>query len=140
MLFVYLHIIWFGCWIGFGVESYPFGLLTMIVSLEAIFLSTFVMISQNRADAKRQVIADQQWQTVKEEDRQNEELLEFSRQILELTHAIRAAQGGSEQLVDRDFEADDREAEGAVDGAGDDRGRQAVLRTPPGGEAPRGEL
>ena len=43
--------------------------------LEAVFLSTFVMISQNRADAKRQVIADQQWQTVKEEDRQNEELL-----------------------------------------------------------------
>ena len=61
MLFVYIHIIWFGCWIGFGVESYPYGLLTMIVSLEAIFLSTFVMISQNRADAKRQVIADEQW-------------------------------------------------------------------------------
>jgi DNA-binding CsgD family transcriptional regulator len=57
MLFVYLHIIWFGCWIGFRVEDYPFGLLTMIVSLEAIFLSTFVMISQNRADARRQVIA-----------------------------------------------------------------------------------
>src|SRR4051794_7351433 len=56
MTFVYLHVIWFGCWIGFGVEKYPFGLLTMIVSLEAIFLSTFVMISQNRADAKRQVI------------------------------------------------------------------------------------
>src|SRR6476646_3779917 len=62
MRFVYLHILWFGAWIGFGVESYPYGLLTMIVSLEAIFLSTFVMISQNRADAKRQVIADQQWQ------------------------------------------------------------------------------
>ena len=41
-----------------------FGLLTMIVSLEAIFLSTFVLISQNRADARRQVIADQQWTTV----------------------------------------------------------------------------
>jgi uncharacterized membrane protein len=39
----------------------------MIVSLEAIFLSAFVMISQNRADGKRQVIANQQWQTVKEE-------------------------------------------------------------------------
>ena len=51
-------------WIVLGVEDYPFGLLTMIVSLEAIFLSTFVMISQNRADEKRQVIADQQWQTV----------------------------------------------------------------------------
>ena len=65
MMFVYLHIIWFGSWIIFRVEHYPYGLLTMIVSLEAIFLSTFVMISQNRADAKRQVIADQQWQTVR---------------------------------------------------------------------------
>jgi uncharacterized membrane protein len=90
MSFVYIHIIWFGCWIGFGVEKYPYGLLTMIVSLEAIFLSTFVMISQNRADARRQVIADQQWQTVKKEDRQNEELLALSQRILELTTAIHA--------------------------------------------------
>ena len=88
MPFVYLHVIWFSCWIGFGVEDYPFGLLTMIVSLEAIFLSTFVMISQNRADAKRQVIADHQWKTVQEEDRQNEELLDLSHQILELTRAV----------------------------------------------------
>ena len=90
MWFVYIHIVWFSCWIGFGVEKYPYGLLTMIVSLEAIFLSTFVMISQNRADAKRQVIADQQWQTVKEEDKQNQELLNLSHQILELTRAIHA--------------------------------------------------
>ena len=91
MLFVYLHILWFACWIGFGVESYPYGLLTMIVSLEAIFLSTFVMISQNRADAKRQVVANLQWQTVREEDRQNEELLKLSHQILALTKAIDAS-------------------------------------------------
>ena len=90
MAFVYLHIIWFGCWIGFGVEDYPFGLLTMIVSLEAIFLSTFVMISQNRADAKRQVISDQQWRTVQEEDQQNKELLDLSKQILELTKEVRS--------------------------------------------------
>jgi uncharacterized membrane protein len=90
MAFVYIHIVWFSCWIGFGVEKYPYGLLTMIVSLEAIFLSTFVMISQNRADAKRQVIADQQWQTVKEEDRQNVQLLELSKQILDLTKAVHA--------------------------------------------------
>jgi uncharacterized membrane protein len=90
MLFVYLHIIWFSCWIGFGVEKYPYGLLTMIVSLEAIFLSTFVMISQNRADAKRQVIADEQWKTVQEEDHQNKELLGLSRQILTLTKEVRA--------------------------------------------------
>ena len=93
MLFVYIHLIWFSCWIGFGVEDYPFGLLTMIVSLEAIFLSTFVMISQNRADAKRQVIADQQWKTVQEEDKQNDELLDLSRQILSLTKEVRALAG-----------------------------------------------
>jgi uncharacterized membrane protein len=90
MRFVYLHAIWFACWIGFGVEAYPYGLLTMIVSLEAIFLSTFVMISQNRADAKREVIANQQWQTVQEEDTQNRELLDLSRQILALTKAVHA--------------------------------------------------
>ena len=88
MLFVYIHIIWFGCWIGFRVEKYPFGLLTMIVSLEAIFLSTFVLISQNRADAKRQIIANLEWKTVQEEDTQNEELLRLSNQILDLTKEI----------------------------------------------------
>jgi uncharacterized membrane protein len=92
MTFVYLHVIWFASWIGFGVEKYPYGLLTMIVSLEAIFLSTFVMISQNRADAKQQVVADQQWQTVKEEDHQNRELLDLSNQILALTREVHAAQ------------------------------------------------
>ena len=90
MQFAYLHVIWFAAWIGFRVEHYPFGLLTMIVSLEAIFLSTFVMISQNRADEKRQVPADHQWQTVQEEDRQNQQLLDLSNQILELTRAIHA--------------------------------------------------
>jgi uncharacterized membrane protein len=88
MTFVYIHILWFGCWIGFGVEKYPFGLLTMIVSLEAIFLSTFVMISQNRADAKRQVIADQEWKTVQDEDNQNDELLRLSKEILALTKEL----------------------------------------------------
>jgi uncharacterized membrane protein len=90
MQFVYIHIIWFSCWIGLGVEKYPYGLLTMIVSLEAIFLSTFVMISQNRADAKRQEVANLEWKTVREEDQQNRELLDLSNQILELTKAIHA--------------------------------------------------
>ena len=91
MTFVYLHVIWFASWIGFGVEEYPYGLLTMIVSLEAIFLSTFVMISQNRAAAKQQVVADQQWQTVQEEDQQNVQLLHISNQILALTEEVHAA-------------------------------------------------
>lgn len=97
MRFVYIHVIWFGCWIGFGVEDYPYGLLTMIVSLEAIFLSTFVLISQNRADARRQVVADQQWTMVQEEEGQNIELLDLSRQILKLTkevHSLTRSQAG----------------------------------------------
>jgi uncharacterized membrane protein len=88
MPFVYAHIAWFAAWIVFRVEPFPFGLLTMIVSLEAIFLSTFVMISQNRADEKRQVLADHQWQLVVEEEKQNEELLAISREILRLTSAV----------------------------------------------------
>ncbi len=54
MLFVWLHIAWFGAWIVLNLigvltfDDFPFGFLTMVVSLEAIFLSTFVLISQNR--------------------------------------------------------------------------------------------
>ncbi|HEV7844152.1 MAG TPA: DUF1003 domain-containing protein, partial [Pyrinomonadaceae bacterium] len=59
MVFVYVHIVWFAVWIPLNVglihiprisefDPFPFSLLTMIVSLEAIFLSTFVLISQNR--------------------------------------------------------------------------------------------
>jgi uncharacterized membrane protein len=93
MTFVYVHIVWFALWITVGgvlvgFDRYPFGLLTMIVSLEAIFLSTFVMISQNRADVRRQVLADAQWQTVQTEEHQNEQIIELSNQILELTTAI----------------------------------------------------
>jgi uncharacterized membrane protein len=81
-------LLWFAVWIVFRVERYPFGLLTMIVSLEAIFLSTFVMISQNRADAKRQVFADHQWEFIQAEEKQNEQLLDLSNRILDLTTAI----------------------------------------------------
>jgi uncharacterized membrane protein len=88
MPFVYLHVVWFVLWIVLRVEAFPYGLLTMLVSLEAIFLSTFVMISQNRADAKRESLAEHQWQLVQAEEQQNEELLTVSRQILDLTREI----------------------------------------------------
>jgi len=56
MAFVYIHIVWFSVWILLNsglfniqpFDPFPYGLLTMIVSLEAIFLATFVLISQNR--------------------------------------------------------------------------------------------
>ena len=100
MAFVYIHVVWFGCWIGFGVERYPFGLLTMIVSLEAIFLSTFVLISQNRADARRRVMADQQWSTVQAEAEQNEQLLALSEQMLGVIEEVR----GFADLAQEDHE------------------------------------
>jgi uncharacterized membrane protein len=110
MRFVYIHILWFGLWIGLGAEKYPYGLLTMIVSLEAIFLSTFVMISQNRADAKRQVLANQQWREVRLEDKQNREIIALSNQILQLTKEVHdyttARANGSAASVDRPAKAD----------------------------------
>lgn len=67
--FVAFHVVWFGCWIGFnlvkgetGPDPYPFGLLTMIVSLEAIFLSIFVLVSQNRSGEKDRIRADADYQ------------------------------------------------------------------------------
>ena len=54
------------------------------------------MISQNRADARRQVVADQQWRTVKEEDSQNKELLDLSKQILSLTKEVRTLAGSGD--------------------------------------------
>jgi uncharacterized membrane protein len=66
MVFAYVHIVWFGVWIllntgHVGVRAFdpfPYGLLTMVVSLEAIFLSTFVLISQNRLSAETEHRAD----------------------------------------------------------------------------------
>jgi uncharacterized membrane protein len=90
MAFVYVHIVWFSLWVFVPFEQYPFGLLTMIVSLEAIFLSTFVMISQNRADARRQVFSDQQYTMIRDEKRQNDQLIQQSRRIEELNKSILA--------------------------------------------------
>jgi uncharacterized membrane protein len=63
--FLLSHAIWFALWVGINTigsdpafDPFPFGLLTMIVSLEAIFLSCFVLISQNRQAEKDKVRAD----------------------------------------------------------------------------------
>jgi uncharacterized membrane protein len=88
MSFVYVHMVWFAFWVLLPVEKYPFGLLTMIVSLEAIFLSTFVMISQNRADSRRQVFADNQYEMIQEEKKQNLELIEQGKRIEQLTQSV----------------------------------------------------
>jgi uncharacterized membrane protein len=72
IVFVYFHILWFSAWLmagtgAFGpqyeVDKFPFSLLTLVVSLEAIFLSTFVMISQNRAAEKSEIRSQLDYET-----------------------------------------------------------------------------
>ena len=70
--FVYIHTVWFAIWIAVNVgllgaalkfDEFPFGLLTMIVSLEAIFLATFVMVTQNRQGRRSDIRSDLDFET-----------------------------------------------------------------------------
>ena len=56
-MFLILHVFWWGCWIGFKVEAFPYGLLTLIVSLEAIILSSLLLSSGNREGEAEKKIA-----------------------------------------------------------------------------------
>jgi uncharacterized membrane protein len=73
MNFVYLHIVLFTVWMLF-IESKPWPTLTLVVSLEAIFLSTFVMIGQNRQSAFQQAKADHDFNEQELELKTNTEL------------------------------------------------------------------
>src|SRR4051812_3239359 len=73
MPFVYIHALGFACWMLF-VESDPWPKLTLVVSLEAIFLSTFVMIGQNRQAEFQQAKADHDFATETQELRLNTDL------------------------------------------------------------------
>lgn len=88
MTFVYIHAVIFAIWCAtglFGHDKFPFNFLTMTVSLEAIFLSTFVMIGQNRQAAFQQAKADHDY---REEEMLLRENTELTRQIHELTKAL----------------------------------------------------
>ena len=73
MRFVYLHIVAFALWMML-VERDPWPKLTLVVSLEAIFLSTFVMIGQNRQSAFQQAKADHDFLEQEQELKLNTEL------------------------------------------------------------------
>ena len=81
MRFVYAHIVVFAVWMLF-LEANPWPTLTLVVSLEAIFLSTFVMIGQNRQAAFQQAKADHDFNEQELELKTNTEL---TRQIHLLT-------------------------------------------------------
>jgi uncharacterized membrane protein len=83
----------FSLWIAsglFGADPYPFQFLTLIVSLEAIFLSTFVMIGQNRQGAFQQAKADHDFHAAEQELTLNTDI---TRAIHALTQEIHAMTG-----------------------------------------------
>jgi len=86
MMFVYIHVVAFASWMIF-LEKSPWQTLTLIVSLEAIFLSTFVMIGQNRQGAFAAAKANHDFVEQETELKQNTEL---TRQIHQLTTQIHA--------------------------------------------------
>jgi uncharacterized membrane protein len=61
--FVIIHALWFAIWILYPIESFPYGLLTMVVSLEAIFLTTLVLMSQNRQEERDRTQAEADYET-----------------------------------------------------------------------------
>jgi uncharacterized membrane protein len=80
MPFVYLHIVAFAAWMLLA-EHRPWATLTLVVSLEAIFLSTFVMIGQNRQAAFQQAKADHDF-------REQELELKLNTEITKQIHAL----------------------------------------------------
>jgi len=86
MNFVYIHAIAFAVWMIF-IEANPWPKLTLIVSLEAIFLSTFVMIGQNRQAAFQQAKADHDFVEQEQELKTNTDI---TNAIHELTKEIHA--------------------------------------------------
>ena len=86
MRFVYLHAFVFAAWMLFFERS-PWPTLTLVVSLEAIFLSTFVMIGQNRQSAFQQAKADHDFSEEEQELKLNTKL---TREIHELTREVHA--------------------------------------------------
>ena len=89
MTFVYLHVALFAVWM-LVFEKSPWPTLTLIVSLEAIFLSTFVMIGQNRQAAFQQAKSDRDY-------------AEVNKLLVENTDLTRAINRMTEELHQRLF-------------------------------------
>jgi uncharacterized membrane protein len=89
MMFVYVHIIVFAVWMLL-IEKSPWPTLTLIVSLEAIFLSTFVMIGQNRQASFAQVKADHDFVAQEQELKSNTDL---TREVHAMTKEMHAKLG-----------------------------------------------
>lgn len=94
--FVYFHVLWFGLWVIINqgllepwiprFDPFPYGLLTMLVSLEAIFLSTFILIAQNRQELLEEY---RELEEEQEEQEQEEEVEDIQRDLDQIKSAIK---------------------------------------------------
>jgi uncharacterized membrane protein len=87
--FLIFHIIWWALWIGFKLESFPYGLLTLIVSLEAIILSSLLLSSGNREGEVEKKIARKDLSISKETNWMVEEIHEIVRDLQEDIRVLR---------------------------------------------------
>ena len=87
--FLILHVVWWAFWIGFKVEPFPFGLLTLIVSLEAIILSSLILSSSNREGDIEKKIARKDLSLSKETKWMVEDIHEIIRDMQEDIRIIR---------------------------------------------------
>ena len=109
MLFFYVHIVWFLVWFilntgHFGIpafDPYPYGFLTMVVSLEAIFLATFVLISQNLLAKETERLTDLGLQTGLLTEHELTRVLQMLRAI---QHKIGISNDDDSDLADADLE------------------------------------
>ena len=86
MPFVYIHAVAFAVWM-LVLEKSPWPTLTLVVSLEAIFLSTFVMIGQNRQSAFQQATADHDFLEQELELKKNTDLTQSIQVLTQEVHA-----------------------------------------------------
>ena len=95
--FLIIHVLWFSIWIVLKVEAFPYGFLTMVVSLEAIFLTTLVMMSQNREEERDRAQAEADYETNVRAKEEIEELQERLARIEDekLDHIIKLLEGRS---------------------------------------------
>lgn len=90
MKFVYFHTAWFLAWIILNIvgwanewDPYPFGLLTLVVSLEAIFLATFILISQNRQSGRSELRAQLDYEIDQHSGREINKIKEMLAEIIQ---------------------------------------------------------
>ena len=88
-----LHIIWWAVWIGFKIEPFPYGLLTLIVSLEAIILSSLLLSSGNREGEVEKKIARKDLSISKETNWMVEDIHEIVRDLQEDIRILRDEEG-----------------------------------------------